>query len=74
MLFGRLKLSDEDKDDGGVEVMIMLGRFHLYEGYTIDQASLKGSLRNNKTNRESGKKVFPRLRDSPLGSGATHAT
>ena len=39
MLFGRLKLPDEDKDDGGVEVMIMLGRFHLYEGYTIDQAS-----------------------------------
>jgi len=40
MLFGRLKLPDEDKDDGGVEVMIMLGRFHLYEGYTIDQCSM----------------------------------
>ena len=51
MLFGRLKLSDEDKDDGGVEVMIMLGRFHLYEGYTIDQASLKGFLNKN-TNKK----------------------
>ena len=43
MMFGKLKLSDDGKDDGGaVEVMIMLGRFHLYEGYTIDQVSLKG--------------------------------
>ena len=59
MLFGRLKLPDEDKDDGGVEVMIMLGRFHLYEGYTIDQASpnLKGfqfqisNISNRTTNK-----------------------
>ena len=40
MLFGRLKYSDEDESGSGVEVMIMLGRFHLYEGYTIDQVRL----------------------------------
>ena len=57
MLFGRLKLSEEDKDDcggGGVEVMIMLGRFHLYEGYTIDQASSnckKGHISNKTTEK-----------------------
>ena len=60
MMFGKLKLSDEGKDDGGaVEVMIMLGRFHLYEGYTIDQASpnLKGfqfqvsNISNRTTNK-----------------------
>ena len=39
MLFGKLKYSDEDESDSGVEVMIMLGRFHLYEGYTIDQVT-----------------------------------
>jgi purine-nucleoside phosphorylase len=33
MLFGKLKTEDGEE----VEVMIMLGRFHLYEGYSIDQ-------------------------------------
>ncbi len=37
MLFGRLR-GDGDGDD--VEVLVMLGRFHLYEGYTIDQCSM----------------------------------
>ena len=49
MMFGKLKLSDDGKDDGGaVEVMIMLGRFHLYEGYTIDQVCLNSKQGQNK--------------------------
>ena len=59
MMFGKLKLSDDGKDDGGaVEVMIMLGRFHLYEGYTIDQVNLNSKQGQNKL---MGLKVDPRL-------------